>query len=506
MNVGSPHLAIPILQAVAKKTGAEVFVKDLNWEISKHFKVKPALSDLYSAVECGDLDSLNRPYFRAEDKLMAIAQKYQATWNVQLGFKYEKYRPESAKEVMEATAKPSPFKQYYENYVLPYIKEVGPHVIGFSIASPGQLIPAFQLCYSLRKSGYNNLILMGGNIISRLRDTVNNPELYKLVDIFVFYQGELPLTGVINKSKKRDTNFHNIPNLSFCDDGQVVITPILEKFDLQALPTPDFEGFPLGEYWGVNYVTLVAARGCYHGNCHFCAIPLGWNPKGFAGVRKANLVFNDMCNIYTKYGFAKFKFVDESMIPNLIGKIARKIKDTGFPFEWEGYARLEEKWMDEDFVRTVAEGGLKKCYFGLEVYPTGNRKALNKQDFPQPEKLLHICQKYGVKVHFFCIVGFPGIGKQEAETTIDFILRNANLIDTVDIYRFGYMRHTQVPKVKPIMDPEKDWTMEYNWVPNGKGVLTKDEAEALKVELEEILWHEHPKMLHPTYRLLSPWG
>lgn len=507
MNVGSPHLALPLLQAIAKESGAEVFIRDLNWEISEYLKVKPSLDQIYSAVEQGDLESLNEPYFKAEDKLMNIAKKYSATWNVQLGFQYKKYSPDSSVEVMEASTIASPFKEYYENYVLPYVREIEPNIIGFSIASPGQLIPAFQLCYLLKKGGYDGIIVMGGNIISRLRDAINKPELYKFVDIFVFYQGEPSLTSIINNVRNNNRkDFSDIPNISFFNGRQVVITPILEKFNLQKLPPPDFDNFPLGEYWGENYVTLVMSRGCYHGKCHFCAIPFGWNPKGFAGARSPELIFKDMVHIYKKYGITRFKFVDESLIPKLMINIAEQIKKNKMPFEWEGYARLEQIWVNEEFVKILSEGGFKKVYFGLEVYPVGNRNVLNKCDNPHPEVILKNCYKYGIKVHFFCMFGFPGTGKLEAEATIDFVLRNADFVDTVDIYRFGYMRHTNVPGIKPIIDPKKDWAMEYDWVPVEEGVLTKQEAEEIKTELEEIMWNEYPKMLHPIYRLVSPWN
>jgi len=151
MNVGSPHLALPILQSVIKKKGVEVYVRDLNWELSEHFQVKPSLKAIYDAVAKGDLDSLNGPYFKAEDKLMEIASKYSATWNVQLGFQYENYSADSSTEVMEAAEAPSPFREYYEKHVLPFIAKIQPDLVGFSIASPGQLIPAFQLCSLLKK-------------------------------------------------------------------------------------------------------------------------------------------------------------------------------------------------------------------------------------------------------------------------------------------------------------------------------------------------------------------
>jgi len=505
INVGSPHLGLPLLKAALKDSSSEVFIKDLNWEIGEYLKLKPSINEVYSAVNAGDLESLNKPYFKAEDKLMGIAEKYNATWNVEFGYKYNNYTPDSSSDVLDAVNIPSLFIKYYEKKVIPYIENIDPKVIGLSIAVPGQLIPAFQLCYKLRSSGFRGVIIIGGNIISRIRNAIDDPDLYKLVDFFVFYQGEYSLLQIIKTLQSDSNDFSEIPNLAFLKKNKVIKTPLITKYDLESIQEPDFDGFPLGEYWGENYVTLVAARGCYYAKCPFCAIHLGWNENGYAGYRSTDLVFQDMVRIYSKYGFYRFKFIDEALIPKQMVELSQKIKESNLPFEWEGYNRLECFWNNEDFVKKVADGGFRKGYFGLEVYPSGNRKALTKNDTPDPEMLLKICNKYGIKVHFFTLFGFPGTGRPEAEATIEFMLNNAKLIDTLDVYRFGYMRGTKVEGIKPIIDPKKNWAMEFDWEPNREGVITKNEAEEIKTEMEAIMWNEYPRLLHPTYRLISPW-
>ena len=145
------------------------------------------------------------------------------------------------------------------------------------------------------------------------------------------------------------------------------------------------------------------------------------------------------------------------------------------------------------------------AYFGLEVTPGQSRGLLNKRDCASPEAILNLCANHNVKVHFFCLFGYPGTGRPEAEATIEFVLNYADKVDTLDIFRFGYMRGTQVPGAKPIVRADSDWALEYDWLPDGAGVLSIQESEELKTELEEIMWNEHPRMLHPTYRMLSPW-
>jgi radical SAM superfamily enzyme YgiQ (UPF0313 family) len=505
MYVGSPHLGLPLLQGVARRAGVDLTVRDLNVEVSEFFDLKPRLADLHAATAAGDIESLNKPYFDLEDRFNDIARPFGGTWNVQLGFQYAELKADSSAEVLAAAEMDSPFRSFFIERVIPDVRRLQPAFIGISIAAPGQLIPAFQLCRALKNAGYDGLIIMGGNIISRIREDLFHPDLYKLVDVFVGYQGEFPFLGLINALKQGKCDFAEIPNLVYFDGRRVVGTPVLDRIDLERLPAPDFAGFPLGRYWGENYVTLVGARGCYYGRCHFCAIPLGWNNKGFAGARSADLVFADMVDVHEQHGVTRFKFIDEAMLPKMMLAIAKKIEERRLPFEWEAYTRLEKIWLDPDFVAAVARGGFRKAYFGLEVIPGQNRNRLNKRDCPDPETILDRCAKYGVKVHFFCLFGFPGTGRPEAEATIEFVLNHADKVDTLDIFRFGYMRGTKVPGAKPIIRSDKDWALEYEWAPDETGVLSVQESEELKIELEELMWNEHPKMLHPTYRMLSPW-
>lgn len=498
-------MGLPLIQAAACQAGADIVVRDLNLEATEYYGLKPKLPQLHSAAAAGDLESLNEPYFALEDRLTDIARPFGASWHVQLGFQYANLKADSSSAVLQAAEAASPFSDFFVDQIVPDVERLQPEFVGISIAAPGQLIPAFQLCRILKNSGYDGLIVMGGNIISRLKENLNNLELYKLVDVFVCYQGELPLVGIINAIKQGKCGFCDIPNLVYFDGNRMVHTRTLDKIDLQQLPSPNFDGLPLGRYWGENYVTLVGARGCYYGRCHFCAIPLGWNAKGFAGARHADLIFDDMVHQHEKYGVTRFKFIDEAMIPKMMLSIAKKIKERRLPFEWEAYTRLERIWLDPKFVGAVAEGGFRKAYFGLEVAPGQGRDLLNKRDCPSPEVILDFCANHGVKVHLFCLFGYPGTGRPEAEATIEFVLNHADKVDTLDIFRFGYMRGTQVPRARPVVRADKDWALEYDWFPDGAGVLSIQESEELKTELEEIMWNEHPKMLHPTYRMLSPW-
>jgi len=347
---------------------------------------------------------------------------------------------------------------------------------------------------------------MGGNTISRLKEEIKIHRLFNLVDVFVLFQGELPIlfiTEAVNNSK----SFENIPSIIWKQNGKIKVNPVFETHDPNTIPTPDFDGFPIGKYRGINYLPLVAARGCYYGKCSFCPIPYGWGNNGFAGVRKVDLVHQDMINLFEKYGISRFKFMDESFEPSMLKKLSELILKDNKNFEWEAYLRFEKQWLDNTFINLLDKAGFKKAYFGLEIYPIYSRNILGKNDYGH--KILNIlenCHNKGIKTHLFCMFGFPQTGRKEAEATVEFILKYKDIIDTVDMNPFAYSKHTNISGVRIIRDKTKDWTLEYDYIPENKTGLTQDEVEELANEFEEVLWRECPKLLHPTYRLLSPWS
>src|ERR1044072_8764410 len=89
MVTGSPHLGLPLLRSYLEANGIEVSLRDLNHEISKELNVHISSNSAVEACVPPLLENMNTPYFKAEDKLTAIAARYGGEWNAQLGFWYK---------------------------------------------------------------------------------------------------------------------------------------------------------------------------------------------------------------------------------------------------------------------------------------------------------------------------------------------------------------------------------------------------------------------------------
>jgi hypothetical protein len=201
--------------------------------------------------------------------------------------------------------------------------------------------------------------------------------------------------------------------------------------------------------------------------------------------------------------------MDEAIPPKFLNLLAGSILEESTNFEWEGYLRLEKQWSDSSFVKKLAQSGFRKAYFGLELLEDNKRSTLNKKDSPaQMDEVLRIANDSGIKVHLFCMFGFPETGRREAEKTLEFVLRNQDLIDTVDLNPFTYARHTHVNGITRVENLGDDWALEYDYQPidSTSGILSSEQVDQLTMELEEVVWEECPRLLHPIYRLWTPWS
>ena len=69
--------------------------------------------------------------------------------------------------------------------------------------------------------------------------------------------------------------------------------------DVNALPTPDFEGLPLDRYLAPRLVLpILLGKGCYFNRCKFCEIPfINHVSTRSYRVRQADLVVKDVLEL-----------------------------------------------------------------------------------------------------------------------------------------------------------------------------------------------------------------
>ncbi len=336
------------------------------------------------------------------------------------------------------------FIEYFEKKTVPEILEKRPDLVGISIINTSQLIPGLTLANLIKKADDKIHINIGGSVFTRLINEIsNNDGLFSIIDSIIVHEGETALLGLI-KHLENGFDIENVPNLIYKKGDKIrmnKLSPAGE--DINSLPTPDFDGFPLELYLSPHLVLpLLSSRGCYWGKCTFCDHSFGYSGK--YRPREAGMLYNDLDVLKKKYGTGFFTFQDEGLSPKLISALSDKIIQNDLNISWLADSRFEPAFSKE-ISQKMARAGCKMLYFGLE---SGNERILACMDKgikkENVRKICKYCSDAGIWTHLFLIFGFPTETPEEAKETMNFVLANSSIIRSMSFGSFQLTKHSKV--------------------------------------------------------------
>ncbi len=489
-----PYLSLPSLTAFLKANGCDVEQIDINVSFYNDLLSRKALHACYervhvrfqelesekelsqafqkqyatlsSSVLFGDyiLDEIEnaKKVLRAKDKFYDIGELFRAFKILELGLKlastahyptnltfhaYDmRYSCRSSRDVITAIndSQENIFIEYFEENTLPEVLQGKPSLIGISIINTSQIIPGLTLASLIKKADKNIHINIGGSVFTRLISEVGrNKELFSLFDSIIVHEGETALLGLI-RHLNNEYEIKDIPNLIYMEGSEIKMNRIdLEGEDINSLPAPDFEGFPLDRYFSPELVLpLLSSRGCYWRRCAFCDHSYGYS--GNYRPRDVDLLYNDIDTLKNKYRTGFFTFQDEGLSPKLMMELSDEIIDNGLEISWLADSRFEPSFSPE-LGNKLADAGCKMLYFGLESASERILKCMDKGI--KKENALKICRyttEAGIWTHLFLIFGFPTETREEAKETMDFILQNHKFINSMSFGSFQLTKHSKV--------------------------------------------------------------
>ncbi|MFQ5843178.1 MAG: B12-binding domain-containing radical SAM protein [Thermodesulfobacteriota bacterium] len=426
-NLRYPYLSLPSLSAFLKEAGHRPISKDVNLE---------AFYDVIPPSEGGiGGEEMNPPLVQeakgalmdqgvgGERRELARGLLMKTYLTYYKGFEAEISRSslvETLREAMEG--RNDPFESYYRERLIPWVLGEDPSLVGLSIAYPTQMIHGFRIAFLIRKASPRIHICMGGPTITKLLDhLMGHEELLNAADSFILLHGELPLLRLAEALEEGEA-LESVPNAVFKKEGRwhwnrIPYSPI----DMDSIPPPDFEGFPLGLYLLKNFtLPLITSRGCYWKRCSFCTYREFY--KDAFDQRDATLVVEDMAKLHHQYGCSHFRFMDDACSPAFLRSLARQIIRSRLKVRWSCFARFERPFTN-DLLRLLAKGGCKRLMFGLESY---NQRILDlmKKGVRVEEigRIVEGCHEVGIETRLMCMVGFPTETRSEALETMRFLV------------------------------------------------------------------------------------
>jgi radical SAM superfamily enzyme YgiQ (UPF0313 family) len=482
-NPAMPQLALPVLTAFLRAHGVEVIQRDLNIEAYDEILSRPYLEQtlqrlagdyprrgavpdairqalaegpaLAAQVESAKAVFRSPAYYHGEESLPAFLVIAQALELASLPYypahfdllNYHAAQPvDSSRPLLRAAgdAAHNIFLDIFRRKVIPDVARARPDIVGISIPTQGQVLAGVTLAHLIREAQIPCHITVGGPHITMLREQLPKvPALFDLFDSAVLFDGEVPLLRLA-EALDSGSGLAAVPNLIWRDNGQMRVNPAvlqpvlhlsrdagstisLAAGDGSDESLPDFDGLPLDLYLAPDLVLpLIAAHGCYHGECAFCSVGYGAG-KGFRPL-SVEQVFGQIMALHRKYGVRHIFFADEAIPPRTMRGLSEALREAGSPVDWCGCARFESV-LSEQLLESMVAGGCRMLLFGLE---TGSERMIQHMvkgtRRETMSRVLHEGARAGIWNHTFFFFGFPTETMEDAQETVNFIYEHQEVL------------------------------------------------------------------------------
>lgn len=363
------------------------------------------------------LDSILAPYYPSQ--LTVIGSQL-------------RYSPYSTEEILQSFQDPNEnfFLDLYREHYLPGIIKEDIDIFGISITSVEQVISGLTLAYLVKQARPEIHITVGGSIFTKLVDVLEKGSpLFDFVDSFIVHEGETPLLKLVQQLRG-EGDLTKVPNLVYRDKtGVVQVNRPFGKEELNALPTPDFDGMPFDLYLSPERVLpVMGSRGCYWERCAFCSIP--FDHIDFH-VRYAETVVQDFKNLKEKYNCRYFFFTDEALPINFLRTFAQKLVEEEVDVQWTGELKFEKSLLRDNRLELLYKSGCRKLIFGMESY---NQRVLDFMQKGCPKEVIdqtvEECIRIGMGMHFYILVGFPTETREEVMDSVNFVMDNRRILES----------------------------------------------------------------------------
>ena len=273
----------------------------------------------------------------------------------------------------------APFKKYSRDDIKELIKIYKPDVVGFSlfinfISDVYDFVKELKLIFS------EIIFIAGGPHASAVpKELIDNG-----FDYVVIGEGERTILDLVEGLKKKIPSFEDIKGIAYKNGNNVTITeprPLIK--DLDSLPFPDRDPFPIENYTGTRapdsdayFWIMSSSRGCPF-DCLYCmnADVFG---RGYR-FRSAENIFQEIKTLYEKFNSRYVYFIDDEfmMRKERLYQLADLIIKNKLDIGWTAIARITT--INTEFIDSMVEAGMREIGYGVESGDPVTLKEINKK-------------------------------------------------------------------------------------------------------------------------------
>jgi radical SAM superfamily enzyme YgiQ (UPF0313 family) len=323
------------------------------------------------------------------------------------------------------------------------VDEINPDVVGISNQYSSQVENALKTAEAVKEVNRGIKVVMGGPHASVMPATFLDG--YTAVDYVVMREGEFTMTKLI-ESIDGGRDIATVNGIAFVEEGKLVINEQREFImNLDCLPLPAYELVDMERYFYFNEkgkdgretyrypgsersVSMITSRGCPF-NCIFCSIHLGMGRRFRA--HSVDFVVNHIKYLKETYNIKHIHFEDDNFSFDIsrFNSILDSMIKNNFNITWDTPNGVRADYLNEDILKKCAISGCTYLRIGVE---SANREVSEEivrkhLDIDKVTEIARLCNKIGIDVEAFYIIGFPGEKIKQMKETIDFAVKQERL-------------------------------------------------------------------------------
>lgn len=313
----------------------------------------------------------------------------------------EGHRPHRSEDLEAVASRPGPFDGYFLEELIPWLERERITHAALSFTFLNQAFAGFRLAFLLRERLPDLQRLAGGPLMacwSAVEATMGT-------GAFMLFHRVCP-TSTEAEMDSLALELGGAPN----GERSVLAPDLIDTpWEHYLVPTPT--------------VPVALGRGCYWRRCTFC--PDYLHPAYRPGNRDALTSWLEGVAARFPEG-AMLHLTDSALSPVLLERVADVIQKQRLPLRWHGFARMENRFADHDFMRHLAEGGCSMLQWGLETASPRLLDMMDKGVTPgQARGVLQSSAAAGIKNHAYLLFGLPTETDGDRETTLAFVQAEA---------------------------------------------------------------------------------
>jgi anaerobic magnesium-protoporphyrin IX monomethyl ester cyclase len=277
-----------------------------------------------------------------------------------------------------------------------------PTIIGFSCYI-WNIEETIKVINMLKKINPSIQIVLGGPEVSY--DTVEWMAKVPNVDFIVMGEGEYSFKQLLTEMNG-EANYNNVHGIAYRDNGQVKVTPQMNKLDLKELPSP-YRFSEDKAHLGKRVTYIETSRGCPF-SCQFCLSSIEVGVRYFdrekikddirylmANGAKTIKFVDRTFNISRSYAMEMFRFLIDEHLPGTV-------------FQFEITADIMRPEVIE-FLNNEAPKGLFRFEIGVQsTNEYTNELVMRKQNFEKLTRTVTMVKDGGkIDQHLDLIAGLP---------------------------------------------------------------------------------------------------